>query len=336
MATQSQTDIQTTTGTQQISQDRSSSNALNHLIDTLVESARTFMHASENVETRGPKLMLKTVGRQRLQFVRQLQHYLPDQHPDVTVPHNLMSELQRGMTDMQASMTLKREGRQEIVLSEELAYERRLLNAYADALAAIGASGPLQARLREQQAQVQGSVARLEEITQGDCELVARLFNDEDAGQQAVMRLQNQGFAASDIDAVALEQLPTPSMRNVQRSQTGVKPTLIGGAISGALVGALMGLAYALFIWFGPDATQAQQPILSPTVIWVASIIFAALMGAAFGYLIGRNKVEDDTFVTAQSVEQGEYLVVVYADPNRATLAENILQVHHGSELGRA
>jgi len=308
--------------------------ALDHLMDSAVESARTMMHAAENVEARGVKILLKALARQRLHFVHQLQHYLRDQHPNVAVPHSLIGELQRGMTDMQASMTLKREGRQEIVLNEQLAQERKLLDAYHDALASAGSAGPLQARLREQAQQVEGTVTRLDEISHGDCELVARLFNNEQLGEQAVQRLRNQGFAQSDIDAVALEQLPVPAAQAVKRTQTGLKPTVIGGALSGAVVGALMGLAYALFIWFGPFTAESQS--VSPALVWVASIVFAALMGTVFGYLIGRNKVEDDAFVTAQGVEEGEYLVAVFADPDRATVAENILQVHHGRELGTA
>jgi hypothetical protein len=63
--------------------------------------------------------------------------------------------------------------------------------------------------------------------------------------------------------------------------------------------------------------------------------VIGAVFGAVFGLLIGQNQREDDIAVTADSLINGEFLVVAYPQPQQVALAEEILQVHHARELNR-
>jgi hypothetical protein len=172
---------------------------------------------------------------------------------------------------------------------------------------------------------------RLEDLdNRGDAHLVVRLFERERDADQAVGRLHAAGFTDQEVQVLEVEELPvhrtTPAtQRQSQRS------TILAGAISGGIVGALIGLAVALYQSFLPNAALAIS--VHPVILFVASTFFGAAFGAIFGWIIGRNKVEHDTFVYHDSLMRGDKLVVVFADPARGEEAERILKVYHEREL---
>jgi hypothetical protein len=67
----------------------------------------------------------------------------------------------------------------------------------------------------------------------------------------------------------------------------------------------------------------------------IGAILIGAVFGTVFGLLIGQNQREDDIAVTADSLINGEILVVAYPKPHQVALVEDILQVYHARELNR-
>jgi len=308
-------------------------NTGNRLLDLLEKSAQTLHHAAESVENRGLKLLLKVTAQERVSMVNSLRQAMGR---DVVNPLDparkpLSRSLQQGLEEIQSSMTVQRQGRENVALTYLLDEEDALVAAYSSF--SLGNSGsPLGALLEAQRTRIAKFDARLRAVGEGVEPIVARVFHNHNEGDVAVQRLREGGLASSQIDSAPISQVASPVLRSTV-VPVGPKSTMAAGALAGGIVGALVGAALAAFVWLAPGLVGWIT--VGPWALWIGAIIIGAVFGTVFGFFIGQNQVEDDLMVTADGLENGEVLVVAYPHPDQVALAEDVLQVYHARELNR-
>jgi hypothetical protein len=303
-----------------------------HLAHLLEKSAQTLRHASENVESRGLKLLLKVLAQERVAMFNALRQAVGKTIEDPLDPEHksAATSLEEGLEDIQASMTVQRQGREKITLTYLLEEEEELLAAY-NAAFEEGTAGRLAEMLESQRAHVAQFTARLRSVGAGIEPIVARVFDTDIEGERAIGRLRDQGLDESQIDAAPITRLAEPVLRTSGRANP--RQTMGAGAFGGALVGGLVGLALAAFVWMAPQLVGWVT--VGPWALLLGSIAIGVVFGTVFGFFIGQNQREDDLSVTADGLINGEILVVAYPQPNQVAMAEDVLQVHHGRELNR-
>jgi len=308
-------------------------NADNRLLDLLEKSAQTLRHTAESIENRGVKLLLKVMATERVNMYNSLRQAMGRDAANPLDPAHkpLSRSLEQGLEEIQTSMTVQRQGRENIALTHLLDEEDALVAAYSSF--AVGHSGsPLGALLEAQRTQIAKFDARLKAVGEGAEPIVARVFDRRNEGDVAIQRLQEGGLAPSQIDSANISQVE----RSVLRSTVvpvGPKSTMAAGAFAGGVVGALVGAALAAFVWVAPGLVGWVT--VGPWALWIGAIIIGAVFGIVFGFFIGQNQVEDDLMVTADGLEHGELLVVAYPHPDQVAMAEDVLQVFHARELNR-
>lgn len=308
-------------------------NAGNRLLDLLEKSAQTLRHTAESVENRGLKLLLKVMAQERVSMYNSLRQAMGRDTANPLDPARkpLSRSLQQGLDEIQTSMTVQRQGRENVALTHLMEEENALVAAYSSF--AVGNSGsPLGALLEAQRTQIAKFDARLKAVGEGSEPIVARVFDSRNEGDLAIQRLQEGGFAPSQIDSSTISQVESPVLRSTV-VPAGPKSTMAAGAFAGGMVGALVGAALAVFVWLAPGLVGWVT--VGPWTLWIGAIIIGAIFGIVFGFFIGQNQVEDDLMVTADGLEHGELLVVAYPHPDQVAVAEDVLQVYHARELNR-
>jgi hypothetical protein len=75
----------------------------------------------------------------------------------------------------------------------------------------------------------------------------------------------------------------------------------------------------------------------NPVGIVLEGVAAGALVGAffalIFGLFIGRDAVEDDSYLSTQSLRQGDTLVAVFTDASHIAEAERIIGLRHQFEV---
>jgi len=303
------------------------------LLDLLEKSAQTLRHTAESVENRGLKLLLKVMAQERVSMFNSLRQAMGREVANPLDPSRkpVGRSLQQGLQEIQTSMIVQRQGRENVALGHLLEEEDALVAAYS--FFAVGNSGsPLGALLEAQRTQIAKFDARLKAVGDGGQPIVARVFDSHLEGDGAIQRLEEGGLAPSQIDAATLSQLARPVLRSTI-VPVGPKSTMAAGAFAGGMVGALIGAALAAFVWLAP--WLVGWVTVGPWALWIGAIVIGAIFGVVFGFFIGQNQVEDDLMVTADGLENGEILVVAYPNPDQVTIAEEVLQVYHARELNR-
>ena len=303
------------------------------LLHLLEKSAQTLRHTAENVENRGLKLLLKVVAQDRVAMYNSLRQALGQVASDPLDPANKSSatSLQQGLQDIQTSMTVQQQGRENVSLTHLVEEEDALLAEYASALESNSAA-PFRSELEAQQRRVASLRARLQSVVTGGEPIVARVFDTKIEGDRAVMLLRERGLNDSQIDAAPIAQLARPILRTT-KVPASPKNTMAAGAFSGAIVGGIVGLALALFVWFAPHLIGWVT--VGPWQLLIGSALFGAVLGVVFGFFIGQSQREDDLAVTADGLINGEVLVATYPQANQVDMVEDVLQVHHARELSR-
>lgn len=308
-------------------------NASNRLLHLLEKSAQTLRHTAENVENRGLKLLLKVLAQERVVMYNALRQAFGQGMADPFDPVNKSSgaSLQEGLEDIQTSMTVQRQGRENVALTHLLEEEGKLLDAY-DSATQGNTSSALDNVLESQRAHVAMFYARLQAVGGGVEPIVARVFDTRIEGESAVTRLQERGLDASQIDVATITQVTSPVLKTTKVPANPTN-TMAAGAFSGALVGGIVGLALAVFVWMAPQ--YVGWVTVGPWALWIGAMVIGAVFGIVFGALIGQSQREDDLAVTADGLVNGEILVVAYPQPHQITTAEDVLQMHHARELNR-
>jgi hypothetical protein len=303
------------------------------LLPMLEKSAQNLRHAAENIENRGLKLLLKVMAQERVYMFDSLRDAMGQTPVDPldSAQKSAATGLQEGLEDIQTSMAVKRQGRENLALSHLVQEEDALLAAYARALEG-DIPDALWKELEAQQATIAQFYTRLQSVGEGTEPIVARVFDTRIEGESAVARLREQGLDPSRIDAAPINRLARP-LRPATVISSSPKNTMAAGAFSGAVVGGLVGLALAAFVWLAPQLVGWVT--VGPWALLLGAIVIGAVFGTVFGLLIGQSQREDDMAVTADSLINGEILVVAYPQAQQVALTEEILQVHHARELNR-
>jgi hypothetical protein len=278
-------------------------------------------------------MLLKVMAHERVVMYNALRQAVGKDTVDPLDAANKSSatSLQEGLQDIQSSMTVKRQGRENVALTHLLEGEDDLLRAYDSSL-----EGALPAQLKEmlesQRAYIAQFHSRLRAVDVGIEPIVARVFDKRAEGESAVTRLRERGFDASQIDVAPVTRVAQPVMRTAVTTASPTK-ALGAGAFSGAIVGGIIGLALASFVWFAPQLVGWVT--FGPWTLLIAATLIGTVFGSVFGFFIGQSQREDDIAVTADGLINGEILVVAYPTPQQIAMAEDVLQVHHARELNR-
>jgi len=308
------------------------SNVNSNLLSLLEKSAQTFRHTAESVENRGLKLLLKVVAQDRVGMYNTLREALGKSQVDPLSPdrNNAARSVQQGLQDIQTSMTVQQQGRENVALTNLLKEEEVLLSAYDAAL--DSSVPPLWELLDSQRVRVAALNARLRSVSDNVESIIARVFDTRVEGESAMLRLRESGIATTQIDSAPISQVARPILKTT-KTPASAKNTMAAGAISGALVGGLVGLAFATFVWLYPQLEG--WVIVGPWALIIGAMVIGAGFGTVFGFFIGQSQREDDLMVTADGLVNGELLVAVYPQPQQVPMVEEILQVHHARELNR-
>jgi len=303
------------------------------LLPMLEKSAQNMRHAAENVENRGLKLLLKVMAQERAYMAISLREAIGKTPVDPldSTQKSASTSLQQGLEDIQTSMAVQRQGRETLALSHVVQEEAALLDAYEKALG-DNVPDPLRTELEVEYAHIAQFYTRLQSVGEGMEPIVARVFDTRIEGESAVVRLRERGLDSSQIDSAPINQLAQP-LRPSTVIPSSPKNTMAAGAFSGAIVGGIIGLALAAFVWFAPQLVGWVT--VGPWALLIGAILIGAVFGSVFGLLIGQNQREDDIAVTADSLINGEILVVAYPQPHQVAVTEEVLQVHHARELNR-
>lgn len=308
-------------------------NAGDTLLALLEKSAQTLLFTAESVENRGLKLLLKVIAQERASMYNSLRQAMGCDAANPLDPARkpISRSLQEGFEEIQTSMAVQMQERENVALTHLLGEEDALVAAYSS-FTTENNDSPLDTLLETQQTQIAKFDARLKAVGDGIEPIVARVFNRRDEGDIALKRLQESGFALSQIDSATIRQVERPILQSTA-VPVNPKSTMGAGALAGGIVGALVGAALAVFVWLAPDLVGWVT--VGPWALFISAVIIGAVFGVVFGFFIGQNQVEDDLMVTADGLENGEILVVAYPRPDQVTMAEEILQIYHARELSR-
>lgn len=302
------------------------------LVDALEKSVQALRHTSENIENRGLKFVMKVMAQERAEMLRVLRHELGEELIDPLDPEHKSSgtRLQEGLQDFQSSMTVQRQGRENVALGHLVEEEEALLSAYDDAWQEN--SGPMRLILEAQRDQIAQFLNRMRSVGEGLDPIVARVFDTRIEGESAVTRLRERGIDASQIDVAPMSVVARP-VAETAVATASPRNAVAAGAFGGALIGAIVGLALSAFVWFAPQSIAWIS--VGPFTMFIGAVLIFAVLGIVFGLFIGQNKREDDLAVTVDGLINGEILVAVYAQPSQISLVEDVLQIHHARELNR-
>ncbi|MFN8489398.1 MAG: PA2169 family four-helix-bundle protein [Caldilineaceae bacterium] len=309
---------------------------LNHLIEADIESDKTLYSAAEHIDNRGMKLLLKTYAQQHAQFTAQLQDVVRQMGDNPPVNRDPVTTMSRGLTDVKAAMTVKRQDRQQVALTDALQSENTTVNAYTEAL-----NTSLPERVRElvtRQAERARTIQNQIKLMSGESSrrLVIRLYDQADEAARVVNQLQQAGFAADEIYSAPIEQATRvysadPEERGRTKQQTVFAMSMAGAGV-GLVLGVLLGIAQR---WLAPNTLSflPSSGVAVAIIIGVIVAVIGAIFGTIFGLLIGQDKSEEDAYLYTESLKEGDTLLVVFTDSRNKAEAEQIIGLKHQREI---
>jgi len=309
---------------------------LNQLIESCMESDKSFYSAAEQIDNRGMKLLVKSYAQQHAQFTTQLQSMVRQMGDIPPENRDPVAAVGRGLTDVKAAMTVKRAGRQHLVLEEALQSENKTLNAYTEALKTAlpeqirDAVAQQAARLRT----IQGQLKLL--AGEAQRQLVVRLYNRADEAKMVVNQLQQAGFSSDEIYATSIEQAARVYTADTQERGKSKGQTIIATGLAGAGFGLVLGVLLGIFQNLLAPNTLGFLPASGIGVVFLVGLIGAvigAIFGLIFGLLIGQDKTEEDTYLYTESLQDGDTLVVVFTNDQNKAKAEQIVGLKHQREI---
>ena len=308
---------------------------LEELLTLNRESERRLYDAAEQARNRGLKLLLKSYAQQRTGFADALISLMRQAGYETLTTEPATAALSRGLTDIQATMIVRREDRQQLMLSQALTEEENALPHYAQAL-----RQPLPAEveglLKQQYVVLDQMLRQLRLLAnEEDHRLLVRLFDNANQAEQVVYELQEAGFGADQIYSAAVDALPVYLQEGKERPRSQRETVLVAAGL-GLLVGLVLGgiLAFAHRLYF-PEVPGILSS--TPTGVTIellsAGAVIGALFGAIFGLLMGRDALEDDAYLSQEIIQEGDTLVAVVADADHESLAERIVGLRHEYEV---
>ena len=154
---------------------------------------------------------------------------------------------------------------------------------------------------------------------------VTRLFDSYSQAQTAVQKLEDAGFASSEVSLVS------------RCRDDNTLADDASGTATGATVGGLAAGGTGLLAALGMIAIPGIGPLVAAGVL--ATTLTAAAAGTVVGGIIGAlmdyGVNEEDAHVYSEAVRRGGSLVTVRAEDDRAGLAETILDRQKSVDISK-
>lgn len=307
-------------------------NTLNRLYRICQAGARGFEVVAENVSNRGLKVLLKTYAQQRAQFARELEDAIHHLGGDTTRRRSIRGIIHRGRIDIKATLTIGQQDVEDVVLREAVLGERAAIGTFRRALQE---EFPAETRaMIEQQAREIQAVTDQVELLCGRSgrRLIIRLFDSDEALEEAVEILEDNGFSTEDnLDTIALDEVTGAYEGNVQA--TSVDETIVSGAVGGAIFGSIFGAVAGVSILLFPGLESMMQMAAQNAwaLVALAGTVVGAFFGVILGFLVGLGVAEEDRYLYDDSLKHGAKLMMLETDSDRA---REVTQLMHRVSAG--
>ncbi len=298
---------------------------LNRLLNLNRISEQGFRIAAESVKNRGLKVLLKAYARQRANFAAELNDEILRLGGRPRYSRNLLGTLHRGWLIIKAAMTIGRAATEAVVLSESHRGEMYAVRQYKLALKRPF-SPETHTILTRQQETVMAACAQVQSLHGRERErLVVRLFENEGEAAQATEALKQGGFLDENIQTIVFP--PASRYENDAAFSTAVEAAG-AGALSGSLIGSLLGVAAGVGLLFAPDVEMSLNGSVwvAMALIVLVGLLIGGMFGGLFGAIIGQDAVELDAYLYANSMLEGQILMMICTEPNRAEEAMAIMR----------
>lgn len=300
---------------------------LNRLIRICLDGEAGFLVVAESVRNRGLKALFKTFAQQRAQFADLLQDEVKRLGGTPRTEGSVIARVHRGWINIKTAMTIGQHGTENVALSEIFRGESTAVRTYERAL---NRSLPADIKkLVEDQHRVINGVLNQVEQMQGNSgtRVVVRLFDYDEDAEIAIKALVEHGFNKENIQKMDIGEVIRVYEGHGRGSAAAESAS--AGALLGLTVGAILGLVFGLASLLVPQIDFMGMMGNNLASLVIASLVVGggvgAGFGALFGALIGRGTVEEDMYLYADSVAQGDVLLTVQTDSERAREASEIM-----------
>src|SRR6476661_4355723 len=147
------------------------------------------------------------------------------------------------------------------------------------------------------------------EFTTGPGAIVVGLFHNQVDAEQAIQRLQQQGFPENQIGVAIKDRLQQKELVEETGTQAaeGAATGALGGGVLGGVIGLLTGVGALVIPGIGPIITSGT---LASTL---AGAGIGAAAGGVIGALVGMGVPEADAKHFERGFQEGAVLVTVLA-----------------------
>ena len=298
---------------------------LNRLYRLCQAGARGFEVVAENVSNRGLKVLLKTYGQQRAQFARELEEAIHDLGGETSRRRSIRGIVHRGRIDIKATLTIGQQDVENVVLKEAMLGESAAVRAYQRAL-----QNDLPAEIKtmlEQQAREIQAVSDQVALLSGRSgrRLVVHLFDSDEALEDAVEALQENGFSTDHLDTLTLDEVT--GVYEGEVGATSIDETIVSGAVGGAIFGSIFGAVAGIGNLLFPGLASMMQ-VDAPSawaLVALAGTVIGALFGVILGFLVGLGVAEEDRYLYDDSLKHGAKLMMLETESDRAREATQLL-----------
>jgi len=306
------------------------------LIESDIESDKTLYNTAEQLDNRGMKLLVKSYAQQHARFTTQLQDVVTQMGGTPPENRNAVAAVGQGLSDVQAAMMVKRQGRHHAALLTALQSEDKTVNAYAEALKS-SLPERIKAVVTEQAERVR-SIQNQLKLMAGESarRLVIRLYNRPGEAENVVDQLQRAGFTSDEIYTAPIEQAANIYTADTKERGKSKSQTVLAMGLAGAGFGLALGLLVGIFQNLLAPNTVSFLPTSGFGVVLLVGLIGAvigAIFGTIFGLLIGQNQAEEDAYLYIESLKDGDTLLVVFTDSRNKPTADRIVGLKHQREI---
>lgn len=295
-------------------------------------SEKNLHAASEQMQNRGLKGLLKGFAQQRRRFARRLNDIGEQIGFNLSDPPSIRNRLERGWMDLRIAMIVGRANRQEAAIAECAEGERELLQAY-EKVRRLPIPEFAQSEIQEQHESVQNVAQWLHRLSDGE-KWIVRLYNNRREANGAVEQLKSSGFAENQIKVTPVQQLGLYADDDEERVHSTID-TMLAGTLFVAVIGAVLGLIAGFIRPLFDPAFPA-----TPVDVWTSALgssfvgaLIGASFGSLFGVLLGQGVSEDDASVARRITQQDAVIVSVETTDGNYSNAAEILHVWHQREV---